>query len=69
MKFDFNTEETELCLSEFSISYDFQSLVKDKSCFKNPENRTCVDLFIKNTIGSFLNATAVASELSFFIKW
>ena len=36
---EFNSEETEPCLSEHSTNYDFRCLVKDKNNFKNPENR------------------------------
>ena len=42
---DFNVEETEPCLSELLTKYHSKSLVKDKTCFKNPENPRCIDLF------------------------
>ena len=42
---DFNTEETEPCLSEFLTSYDSKSLVKHKTCFKNTENPRCIIFF------------------------
>ena len=48
---DLNTEETEPCLSEFLTSYDSKSLGKDKTCFKNLENPTRIDL--TSSIGSF----------------
>ena len=50
---DFNTEEIEPFLSEFSTNYDCSNLVKDKTCFKNPENPTCIYLFITNSIMSY----------------
>ena len=34
---DFNMEDTEPVLSEFLTNYDCKNLVKDKTCFKNPE--------------------------------
>lgn len=43
---DFNTEKADPYLSGFSTSYDFKSLVKDKTSFKNSENPRCIDLFI-----------------------
>ena len=48
--------------------YDSKSLVKDKTCFKNPKNPRCIDLFITNSIGSFQKTTAVASGFSDFHK-
>ena len=54
---DFNAEEAEPYLSGFSSSYDFKSLVKDKTSFKNPENPRCIDLFIINSTGSFQKPT------------
>ena len=50
---DFDTEETEPCLSKFLTSYDSKSLVKDKPCFKNLENLTCIDLFIRIVLAAF----------------
>ena len=47
---DFNTEETEPFLSEFSTNCGSKSLVKEKTCFKNPENSRCIGLFITNSI-------------------
>ena len=58
---DFNTEETEPCLSEFLTKCDSKSLVKQKTCFKNRENQRCINLFITSSLGSFQKITAVAS--------
>ena len=38
--------------------------MKDKTCFKNPENPRCIDLFITNSSGSFQNTTTVVNSLS-----
>ena len=64
---NFNTEETELCLYENLTSYYSKTLVKDKTCFKNPENPRWTDIFITNSTGSF-QKTAVANGLSKFLK-
>ena len=47
---DLNTEETEPFFSEFSTNYGSKSLVKEKTCFKNPENPRCIGLSITNSI-------------------
>ena len=33
---DFNTEATDTALSNFCEIYDLKNLIKDKTCFKNP---------------------------------
>ena len=48
-------------------SYYSKTLVKDKTCFKNPENPRWTDIFITNSTGSF-QKTAVANGLSKFLK-
>ena len=61
---DFNSQETELCLKEFMYQYDSKNIVKDKTCFKNVENPSCIDLFITNSANSFQNTTSVFTGLS-----
>ena len=35
---EFNSEEMEMCIDSFLYEYSFKNLVKQKTCFKNPEN-------------------------------
>ena len=65
---DFNIEDNEPVLLEFLTNYDSKNLVKEKTCFKNPENPRCIDLFITNSVMSFQNTTTLASGLSDFHK-
>ena len=51
-------------MSEFLCEYDLKNLVKDKTCFKNPGNPSCIDLFITNNPRSFQNTSAVSTGLS-----
>ena len=44
---DFNVEVKEKNISDFMSSYKLQSLVKQKTCFKNPGNQSCIDLLGK----------------------
>ena len=60
-------EDTKPILSEFLSNYDCKYLVRDITCFKNPENPRCIDLFITNSITSFQNTTRVATGLLDFI--
>ena len=50
---DFNAEEIEPCLSSFRYQYNAKNLVKENTCFKNPHNPSCIDLFITNSRNSF----------------
>ena len=51
---DFNAELEEKNMSEFMSVYSLRNLVKQKSCFKNPENLSCIDLILTNKIVMFL---------------
>ena len=61
---DFNAEEGELCIDSILYEYSFKNLVKQKTCFKNPENPSCFDLFITNSANSFQNTTTLSCGLS-----
>ena len=61
---DFNLNETDPLMSEFLHNNDSKNLVKENTCFRNPNNPSCIDLFITNSAGSFQNTTTLASTLS-----
>ena len=61
---DFNSEDTEPRLSELLYEYDLKNIVKDKTCFKNPNNPSCIDLFITNKPMSFQNTSTMSTGLS-----
>jgi len=48
--------------------YNAKNLVRDKTCFKNIENPSCVDLFITNSYRSFQNTKVLSTGLSDFHK-
>ena len=45
---DFNSGPCEQPMRNFCHVYNCQNIIKDKTCFKNPHNPSCVDLFITN---------------------
>ena len=45
---DFNAEISEFCLDSFLYQHELKNLVKEKACFKNVSNPSCIDLFLKN---------------------
>ena len=65
---DFNMEPNEEKMSEFMNIYNLKNLVNEKTCFKNPENPTCIDLLITNAPRSFNNTTVFETGLSDFHK-
>ena len=65
---DFNTEPTDAALSNFCEIYNFENLIKDKTCFKNPNQPSCIDLIITNRSKSFQNSMVIEKGLSDFHK-
>ena len=49
---------------KFLHNNDSKNLVKENTCFKYPNNPSCIDLFITNSSGSFQNTTTLVSGLS-----
>ena len=52
---DFNAEESDTTTKNFCDIYSFKILIKDASCFKNPDKRKCLDLMLTNKNRSFQN--------------
>ena len=65
---DFNCEDTETSLSNFLHQYDAKNLVKEKTCFKNANNPSCIDLIITNRPNLFQHTTTLSTGLSDFHK-
>ena len=64
----FNSEPCEQSMSDICHVYNCQNIIKDKTCFKNPHNSSCVDLFITNRPKNFQNTTVIETGLSNFHK-
>ena len=64
----FNAEDTEPILSKFLVQHEAQNICKNKTCFKNPDRPTCIDLFVTNSTHSFQNTTRISTGLSDFHK-
>ena len=65
---DFNIEVEEKYLSNFMSVHNLKTLIKQKACFKNPENPTCRDLILTNSPRSFQNSRVCETRLSDFHK-
>ena len=65
---DFNVEIDDKFMSNFCESYNLSSLIKEPTCFKNPENPSCIDLFLTNLPRSFQCSSVLETGLSDFHK-
>ena len=65
---DFEAEPTVTVLSDFCEIYNLKNIVKDKTCFNNPNKTTCIDLIITNEPKSFQNSKVIEAGLSDFRK-
>ena len=45
---DFNADFSDLSMTSFCILFKLKSIVKEPTCYKNPENLSCIDLFLTN---------------------
>ena len=64
---DFNTEVSDV-LSIFLYQHDLENLAKDKTCFKNANNPSTIDLFLTNNSLVFQNTTTTFAGLSDCLK-
>ena len=53
-------------MNGFWESYNLSSLITESTCYKNPENPSCIDLFLTNSPNSFQNSSVVETGLSDF---
>ena len=55
-------------MQDFCDVYNLKCLVKEPTCFKNPENPSCIDLILTNKPRCFQNTMVIESGLSDFHK-
>ena len=63
---DFNSETSENYLNDFCNVHNLGNIVKEPTCFKNPDNSSCIDLFLTNH--RFQNTVSVETGISGFHK-
>ena len=61
---DFNSEFSERCLNDFCDIYNFKNFVKKPTCYKNPDNPSCIDLFLPNRPITFQCTTTIGTGIS-----
>ena len=65
---DFNSEVIEEAMGDFCELFNLKNLVKDPTCYKNPENPSCIDLILTNRQNSFRDTIVIETGLSDFHK-
>ena len=65
---DFNSEISKRSMHDFCNVYNLESLSNTPTCFKNPENPSCINLLLKNSKSNFNEALVLESGLSDFHK-
>ena len=65
---DFNAGVENVSLKSFCNRFNLTSMNNRPTCFKNPENPSCIDLILTNCPRSFQNSTVIETGLSDFHK-
>ena len=55
-------------MESFCESFRFRSLINHPTCFKNPENPSCIDLMLTNSPYSFRHSCVIETDMSDFHK-
>ena len=63
---DFNSEFSEEAMNEFCCLYNLKTLIHKPTCFKNPDNPSCIDLILTNRSRSFQSTSIIDTYLSDF---
>ena len=65
---DFNTQLCDIKLDTFCGIWNLKSFGKEPKCFKNPNNPSCIDLFLTKTIRSLQETQVFETGLTGFEK-
>ena len=63
---DFDVGIEEQHINAFCDNYNLTSVIKQRTCYKNPNNPTCIDLILSNTPRSFQSTCVIETGLSDF---
>ena len=56
---NFNVNISKLNIKDFCDLHGFKSLIKVPTCFKNPENPSCIELILTNNLLSFQSSGVI----------
>ena len=61
---DFNSEMTESAMENFCGTYHLHNLIKDPTCFENPDRPSCIDLLLTNFPKLFLKSQTLEKTIN-----
>ena len=59
----------EICMSGFCDTFGLKILIKDATCYKNPENPGSIDFILTNNTSSFQNSCVSRKVYQTSIAW
>ena len=65
---NYNAEIIETNMPSFCEIYHLTNIIKQPTCFKNPSNPSCIDLFLTNNANCFQKDSVFETGLSDFHK-
>ena len=65
---DFNAEISDFNMESFCTINNFKWIIKETTCYKNPDNPTCIDLILTNWPKNFQESSTLETGLSDFHK-
>ena len=65
---NFNAEESDTTTKDLCGIYSFRNLVKNATCFENPDSLKCIDLMLTNRNKNFQNSCVIDTGLFDFHK-
>ena len=63
---DFNVDKDNSYMTVFCDTYDLKCLIKEPTCYKNPEIPSCIDLILTNNPKCFQSSCVLETGLSDF---
>ena len=63
---DFNPNISGPTLTSFCTLFKLKNLVKETTCYKNPNNPSCIDTFLTNSARSFITHSYLKLVFLFF---
>ena len=65
---DFNAEISDSSMESFCTINNLKCIIKEPTCYKNPDNPTCIDLILTNCPKNFQESSTLETGLSDFHK-
>ena len=61
---DFTSQPSENCVNDICNVYNLSNLVRESTCYKNPDNSSCIDLLLTNRPKCFQSTMTMEAGIS-----